>query len=210
MATFNTPVLPAVAVRTRSRRSTAATALYLGSTSSDLRSSRSRRQPLTITAKNQSKVLTARLVARPLDGQLLAAFVERRHLGQPDHAADADDDGHRQAATCRAARTAITASGAVDSELHHHATSPAASTVTAGAADDHRQQPDQGLRRGAAGADGQLLGLRQRRHLGQPDHQPTLTTTATASSHVSGSPYTITASGAVDSGLHHQLCRREP
>ena len=28
--------------------------------------------------------------------------------------------------------------------------------------------------------------------------QPTLTTTATASSHVSGSPYTITASGAVD------------
>src|SRR6202035_1328570 len=29
--------------------------------------------------------------------------------------------------------------------------------------------------------------------------QPTLTTTATASSHVSGSPYSITASGAVDS-----------
>ena len=28
--------------------------------------------------------------------------------------------------------------------------------------------------------------------------QPTLTTTATASSHVAGSPYTITASGAVD------------
>src|SRR5208337_4842730 len=28
--------------------------------------------------------------------------------------------------------------------------------------------------------------------------QPTLTTTATSSSHVSGSPYTITASGAVD------------
>ena len=28
--------------------------------------------------------------------------------------------------------------------------------------------------------------------------QPTLTTTATASSHVSGNPYTITASGAVD------------
>src|SRR5206468_9079782 len=29
--------------------------------------------------------------------------------------------------------------------------------------------------------------------------QPTLTTTATASSHVSGNPYSITASGAVDS-----------
>ena len=40
----------------------------------------------------------------------------------------------------------------------------------AGAADDHRQQPDQGLRRGAADADGQLHGLRQRRHLRQPDH----------------------------------------
>ena len=32
--------------------------------------------------------------------------------------------------------------------------------------------------------------------------QPTLSTTATASSHVAGSPYTITASGAVDSRLH--------
>ena len=29
--------------------------------------------------------------------------------------------------------------------------------------------------------------------------QPTLTSTATASSHVSGNPYSITASGAVDS-----------
>ena len=35
--------------------------------------------------------------------------------------------------------------------------------------------------------------------------QPTLTTTATASSHVAGSPYAITASGAVDCGLHDQL-----
>ena len=43
-----------------------------------------------------------------------------------------------------------------------------------------------------------LLRVRQRRHLGQPDHPPTLTTTATASSHVAGSPYAITASGAVD------------
>ena len=40
----------------------------------------------------------------------------------------------------------------------------------AGARDDHRRQPDQGLRRGAADADGQLLGLRQRRHRGQPHH----------------------------------------
>ncbi len=35
--------------------------------------------------------------------------------------------------------------------------------------------------------------------------QPTLSTTATASSHVSGNPYSITASGAVDQRLHHQL-----
>ena len=39
--------------------------------------------------------------------------------------------------------------------------------------------------------------------------QPTLSTTATASSHVAGSPYAITASGAVDPRLHHQLCGRD-
>ena len=39
--------------------------------------------------------------------------------------------------------------------------------------------------------------------------QPTLTTTATAGSHVSGSPYTITASGAVRCRLHDQRMSRE-
>ena len=42
-------------------------------------------------------------------------------------------------------------------------------------------------------------GLRQWRHPCQLDHPPTLSTTATVSSDVAGSPYTITASGAVDS-----------
>ena len=65
-------------------------------------------------------------------------------------------------------------------------------------AHDHRQRPDQGLRRGSADPHGHLHRVRQRRHLGQPDDPPTLTTTATASSHVAGSPYAITASGAVD------------
>ena len=40
--------------------------------------------------------------------------------------------------------------------------------------------------------------------------QPTLTTTATAASHVAGNPYAITASGAVDTRLHDQLRRRAP
>ena len=149
-------------------------------------------------------------------------------------------------------------------------------------ADDHRQRPDQVLRRGPAHADRLIHRLRQRRHLRQPDHPahdhdhrhappatsraaptrsppavrsiritrsatspgdltvtpapltitandqtkvygaalptltaiytgfvngdtsaslttlPTITTTATAASHVAGSPYAITASGAVD------------
>ena len=106
-----------------------------------------------------------------------------------------EHDRHRQQPVAGSPYS-ITASGAVDTTTRS-ATSPAAHRHP-GAADDHRRQPDQGLRRSAADADRQLLGLRQRRHLGQPDHPATLTTTATASSHVAGSPYTITASGAVD------------
>ena len=62
---------------------------------------------------------------------------------------------------------AITATGAVDSdytitlcrgEPHRHQR----------AALDHRRQPDQGLRRGAAGLDGELHRIRQRRHVRQP------------------------------------------
>ena len=101
------------------------------------------------------------------DGQLLR-LRQRRHLGQPDDSAHADDDGHRQQ-PCLGSPYTITASGAVDSDytITYVAgtltVTPAALTITA-------EQPDQGLRRGAADPDGQLLRLRQRRHLGQPDH----------------------------------------
>ena len=62
----------------------------------------------------------------------------------------------------------ITASGAVDSD--YSITYVAASlTVTPAPLLDHAVQPDQGLRRGIVALDGQLLGLRQRRHIGQPD-----------------------------------------
>ena len=44
----------------------------------------------------------------------------------------------------------------------------------------------------------QLHRLGQWRHLGQPHHPTDAHVNATASSHVSGSPYSITASGAVD------------
>ena len=68
-----------------------------------------------------------------------------------------------------------------------------------GAVDDHGQQPDQGLRRGVADPDGQLLGFVNGDTSASLTTQPTLTTTATASSQYRGGPYTITASGAVDS-----------
>ena len=204
---------------------------------------------LTITADNQTKVYGAALPT--LTGQL-HRLRQRRHLGQPDHPAHADHDGHRQQ-PCRG------------QPLHHHrqrrasmpttpspyvagtlTVTPAALTITAdnqtkvygaalptltasytgfvngdtsaslttqptlthdghrqqpcrgqplhhhrqrrgrfrlhdqlrrrhpdrhpGGVDDHGRQPDQGLRRGVADPDGQLLGLRQWRHLGQPDH----------------------------------------
>ena len=101
------------------------------------------------------------------DGQL-HRLRQWRHLGQPDHPAHAQHDRHAPAAIT-GSPYAITASGAVDTD--YTITYVAGTlTVTAGAADDHGRQPDQGLRRRAADADGQLLGLRQRRHVGQPDH----------------------------------------
>ena len=60
----------------------------------------------------------------------------------------------------------------------------------------HRRQPDEGLWRWAADSDGQLLRVRQRRHIGQPRHPAHLNTTATA--HSNTGAYPITASGAVD------------
>ena len=63
---------------------------------------------------------------------------------------------------------AITATGAADSD---YAISYVGGTltVTTAALDDHGDEQDQGLRRGAADTHGVVLGLRQWRHLGQPD-----------------------------------------
>ena len=89
----------------------------------------------------------------------------------------------------------ITASGAVDTDYsityvgrHAHRHS--------GGVNDHRQQPDQGLWCRIADADSQLLRLHQWRHLRQPDHSPTLTTTATSEQPRLGQP------------LHHHGQRR--
>ena len=149
--------------------------------------------PLTITADNQSKVYGAGLPT--LDRQL-QRLRQRRHRRQPDHAAHADDHGHGQQ-SCGGQSLRHHRQRRGRSRLHHQLRGRHADRH-AGALDDHGRQPDQGLWRGAADADRQLHRLRQRRHRGQPDHAAHLTTTATASSHVAGNPYTITASGAVD------------
>ena len=108
--------------------------------------------PLTITADNQTKVYGAAL---PTLTASYSGLRQRRHLGQPDHPAHADDHGHGQQPR-RGSPYTITASGAVDTDysisyVGRHADGHP------GAADDHGEQPDQGLRRGSADAHGQLL-----------------------------------------------------
>ncbi len=92
----------------------------------------------------------------------------------------------------------ITASGAVDSDysISYVAGQPDGHR---GPTNDHCEQPEQALRRGAADSDRQLRRLCQRRYFGEPDHAANAEHKATAASHVAGSPYAITASGAVDS-----------
>ena len=153
---------------------------------------------LTITAATEQGL---RRGAAGADGQL-QRLRQRRHGRQPDHAAGltttataASPVGHLSDHGQRRGRR----------ELHHQLCRRHADGHPGGA-DDHRRQQDQGLRRGAAGPDGQLQRLRQRRHGGQPDHASRrLTTTATAASPVG--TYPITASGAADAELHHQLRR---
>ena len=121
---------------------------------------------------------------------------QRRHLGQPDHPAGVRHHRHGRSHVAGNPYS-ITASGAVDSDYTISYVSGTL-TVTAGAADHHRQRPNHGLRRRAADAHGVVYRACQRRHVRQSDHSAALSTTATASSHVSGNPYTITASGAAD------------
>ena len=104
-------------------------------------------------------------VADP-DGQLLR-LRQWRHLREPDDSAHAQHNGDRRQ-PCRG------------QSLHHHRQRGRGVRLQhqlrrrqshrhGGAASDHRQQPGQGIRRGPADSDRQLLRLRQRRHLGQPD-----------------------------------------
>ena len=100
--------------------------------------------------------------------RLVLGVRQRRHFGQPDHPAHADNDRHPKQPRCgqslqhhRQRRGGFGLHDQLrrrDPDRHHRSL------------DDHRQQPDKGLRCGATDPDGQLLGLRQRRHRGQPDH----------------------------------------
>ena len=76
-------------------------------------------------------------------------------------------------------------------------------------ADDHGRQQEQGLRCGPADLDGQLLRLRQRRHVGQPHDAADALARRPRRPATFGQPYPITASGAVDARLHDQLRRRD-
>ena len=114
---------------------------------------------LTITADNQSKVYGAALPALTAS---YSGFVNGDTAASLDHAAHARHDGHGRQPRPGSPYT-ITASGAADADytisyVAGHADGDA------GAADDHGRQPEQGLRGGAAGLDGQLQRLRQRRH----------------------------------------------
>ena len=88
---------------------------------------------LTITADNQTKVYGAAL---PTLTASYTGLRQWRHLGQPDHPAHADDDGHRQQ-PCVGQPYTITASGAVDSDYSITyvagtlTVSPVALTITA-------------------------------------------------------------------------------
>ena len=130
------------------------------------------------------------------DGHVLR-LRQRRHLRQPDDAADADHHGHvRQ--PCGGQSLYHHRRGAVDSDytITYVAgtltVTTAALTITAnnqtkvyGAALPTLTASYSGFVNGDTSSSLSTL--------------PTLTTTATASSHVAGSPYSITASGAVDS-----------
>ena len=97
---------------------------------------------------------------------------------------------------CSGSPYTITASGAVDSD---YTISYVAGTltVTLRRSDDHGRQPDQGLRRASADADGQLFRFRQRRHLGQPRPPSPPSPPPPPPAAIPGA-YAITASGAVD------------
>ena len=129
------------------------------------------------------------------DGQL-HGLRQWRHLRQPDHPAHADDDGHRQQ-PCLGQPLYHHRQWRGRCRLHDHLCRGEPHRHRR-AALDHRRQPDQGLRRGAADPDGQLHRLRQRRHLGQPDDSAHADDYRHRQQPCRRHPYTITASGAAD------------
>ena len=117
---------------------------------------------LTITADNQSKVYGARIADSY--GQL-QWFRQRRHGGKPRYRTHAQHDRHDEQRRrrlfdhrqwCRRCR------------LHHHVCKRHTHRDLGGV-DNHRRQPDQGLRSGVTDADRVVLRLRERGHLGQLD-----------------------------------------
>ena len=150
--------------------------------------------PLTITANNQTKVYGAALPTLTasysgfVNGDTSASLTT-----QPTLTTTATASSH-----VAGSPYSITASGAVDSDysISYVAGSltvtPAPLTITA---NDQTKVYGAALPTLTASYSGFVNGDTS----ASLSTQPTLTTTATASSHVAGSPYSITASGAVDS-----------
>ena len=149
--------------------------------------------PLTITAVNQTKVYGAAL---PTLTATFSGFVNGDTSAslttQPTLATTATTSSHVSGNPY-----AITASGAVDSD---YSITYVAGSLTVTAVPLSITANNQTKVYGAAlpTLTASYSGFVNGDTAASLTTQPTLTTTATASSHVSGSPYTITASGAVD------------
>jgi len=149
--------------------------------------------PLTITADNQTKAYGAAL---PTLTASFTGLVNGDTGGslttQPTLATTAT-----AASTVAGNPYSITASGAVDAD---YSISYVAGSLTVGTAPLTITANNQTKAYGAAlpTLTASITGFVNGDTGGSLTTQPTLTTTATAASHVSGSPYSITASGAVD------------
>ena len=138
--------------------------------------------PLTITADNQSKVYGAALPTLTasysgfVNGDTAASLTT-----QPTLTTTATAASHVRAARTRS-RPAGSGCGLHDQLRGRDA------DRDAGAADDHGRQPEQGLRGGVAALTASYSGFVNGDTAASLTTQPTLTTTATAASHVSGSP----------------------
>ena len=164
----------------------------LGSTSSTLTQTVNQ-APLTITANNQTKIYGAAL---PTLTASYSGFVNG------DTAASLDTQPTLTTTATAGSHVAggpytITASGAVDSD---YSISYVAGTLTVTSAGLTITAVNQTKVYGAAlpTLTASYSGFVNGDTSASLTTQPTLTTTATASSHVSGNPYSITASGAVD------------